>query len=101
MFGDSVFALRLPSAVVGCALMATLVPISREISRLLYWDEVKARGLILVGMAFVALSPLAIVSARQVRSYSIQMLFYSLRSEERRVGKECVRTCRSRWSPYN
>src|SRR3546814_313538 len=25
----------------------------------------------------------------------------SLRSEERRVGKECVRTCRSRWSPYH
>src|SRR3546814_17984000 len=23
-----------------------------------------------------------------------------LRSEERRVGKECVRTCSSRWSPY-
>src|SRR3546814_20307032 len=23
----------------------------------------------------------------------------SQRSEERRVGKECVRTCRSRWSP--
>src|SRR3546814_17325026 len=23
-----------------------------------------------------------------------------LRSEERRVGKECVRTCRSRWSPF-
>src|SRR3546814_16564657 len=23
------------------------------------------------------------------------------RSEERRVGTECVRTCRSRWSPYN
>src|SRR3546814_11446126 len=22
------------------------------------------------------------------------------RSEERRVGTECVRTCRSRWSPY-
>src|SRR3546814_18417082 len=22
------------------------------------------------------------------------------RSEERRVGKQCVRTCRSRWSPY-
>lgn len=78
MFGDSVFALRLPSAVAGCALMATLVPISREISRLLYWDEAKARGLILVGMAFVALSPLAIVSARQARSYSVQMLFYSL-----------------------
>src|SRR3546814_12645743 len=24
-----------------------------------------------------------------------------LRSEERRVGKECVSTCRSRWAPYN
>src|SRR3546814_8895766 len=24
-----------------------------------------------------------------------------LRSEERRVGKECVSTCRSRWSPYH
>src|SRR3546814_19153743 len=23
------------------------------------------------------------------------------RSEERRVGKECVSQCRSRWSPYN
>src|SRR3546814_20304187 len=25
----------------------------------------------------------------------------NFRSEERRVGKECVSTCRSRWSPYN
>ena len=24
-----------------------------------------------------------------------------LRSEERRVGKECLRLCRSRWSPYH
>src|SRR3546814_19113371 len=28
-------------------------------------------------------------------------LMISMRSEERRVGKECVRTCRSRWSPYH
>src|SRR3546814_13875211 len=27
--------------------------------------------------------------------------FYWIRSEERRVGKECVSTCRSRWSPYH
>src|SRR3546814_11040520 len=26
--------------------------------------------------------------------------FEGSRSEERRVGKECVSTCRSRWSPY-
>src|SRR3546814_1518250 len=25
----------------------------------------------------------------------------AVRSEERRVGKECVSTCRSRWSPYH
>ena len=27
--------------------------------------------------------------------------FVFLRSEERRVGKECVQPCRSRWSPYH
>src|SRR3546814_19740254 len=26
---------------------------------------------------------------------------HGIRSEERRVGKECVSTCRSRWSPYH
>src|SRR3546814_12280766 len=26
---------------------------------------------------------------------------FASRSEERRVGKECVSTCRSRWSPYH
>src|SRR3546814_2742715 len=30
---------------------------------------------------------------------AVQEAFY--RSEERRVGKECVSTCRSRWSPYH
>src|SRR3546814_12609958 len=28
-------------------------------------------------------------------------MVYSCRSEERRVGKECVSTCRSRWWPYH
>src|SRR3546814_20438751 len=28
-----------------------------------------------------------------------KMTAYTRRSEERRVGKECVSTCRSRWSP--
>src|SRR3546814_2833953 len=28
-------------------------------------------------------------------------VFVVARSEERRVGKECVSTCRSRWSPYH
>src|SRR3546814_18543378 len=29
------------------------------------------------------------------------MFILIARSEERRVGKECVSTCRSRWSPYH
>src|SRR3546814_15800781 len=39
---------------------------------------------------------------RLVLRQMIEIGYYSLpvvRSEERRVGKECVSTCRSRWSP--
>src|SRR3546814_14988722 len=34
---------------------------------------------------------------------TLKKTFYRFkwRSEERRVGKECVSTCRSRWSPYH
>src|SRR3546814_13210282 len=31
----------------------------------------------------------------------VKLMLVTLRSEERRVGKECVSTCRSRWSPYH
>src|SRR3546814_14470396 len=31
----------------------------------------------------------------------MSIVFRIVRSEERRVGKECVSTCRSRWSPYH
>src|SRR3546814_17124115 len=32
---------------------------------------------------------------------SLVLFFSSGSSEERRVGTECVSTCRSRWSPYH
>src|SRR3546814_19225854 len=35
----------------------------------------------------------------QVRTFFAENALYS--SEERRVGKECVRPCRSRWSPWH
>src|SRR3546814_19594084 len=31
----------------------------------------------------------------------IALVAFTIRSEERRVGQECVSTCRSRWSPYH
>src|SRR3546814_1611973 len=37
--------------------------------------------------------------ARIYQPYCWQV--WPTRSEERRVGKECVSTCRSRWSPYH
>ena len=38
--------------------------------------------------------------ASQVRII-LKQIRENKRSEERRVGKECVSTCRSRWSPYH
>src|SRR3546814_15575498 len=37
--------------------------------------------------------------AQAFNSIGVFLMVY--RSEERRVGKECVSTCRSRWSPYH
>src|SRR3546814_2580571 len=46
--------------------------------------------------------PFGILSADCIISDSAQAVYDAeLRSEERRVGKECVSTCRSRWSPYH
>src|SRR3546814_13433018 len=45
---------------------------------------------------------IAAVLAQEARGDSDgQITLGMIRSEERRVGKECVSTCRSRWSPYH
>src|SRR3546814_2212074 len=41
------------------------------------------------------------VNLNQARDGLCDINVFSYRSEERRVGKECVSTCRSRWSPYH
>src|SRR3546814_17765403 len=42
------------------------------------------------------------ISGKQTEgAHSTDRLESAPRSEERRVGKECVRTCSSRWSPYH
>src|SRR6059058_6597569 len=40
-------------------------------------------------------------TAQVIRSRSPTSLKIVFRSEERRVGKECVTTCRSRWATYH
>src|SRR3546814_14183323 len=47
-------------------------------------------------VANVTASPVS--DAVTIRDLLVQQV---TRSEERRVGKECVSTCRSRWSPYH
>src|SRR3546814_17121486 len=37
----------------------------------------------------------------RILGFTSKTIPFSSRSEERRVGKECVSTCRSRWSPYH
>ena len=43
------------------------------------------------------------VAAAVLQNLSVDLdeIQQNVRSEERRVGKECVRLCRSRWSPYH
>src|SRR3546814_4003859 len=53
--------------------------------------------------------PLSVLTRKCVLSVTYKcrqmLIFFQLiglfRSEERRVGKECVSTCRSRWSTYH
>src|SRR3546814_11633295 len=45
--------------------------------------------------------PRASLSAREAFLYLVLFASLYYRSEARRVGKECVSPCRSRWSPYH
>src|SRR3546814_3547912 len=44
---------------------------------------------------------MAALNSEEVVKGPSSAIYGSERSEERRVGKECVSTCRSRWSPYH
>src|SRR3546814_12670879 len=75
-----------------------------------FWDPVENSSFIpwLVGTALI--HSLAVTEKRNsfkswtvllaISTFSLSLLG-AFRSEERRVGKECVSTCRSRWSPYH
>src|SRR3546814_17399038 len=45
--------------------------------------------------------PVVVAKGRGVTALAIREVADEARTEQRRVGTECVRTCRSRWSPSN
>src|SRR3546814_20234836 len=60
-------------------------------------DGGAARAVAIVGQASVIDGDTIEVHGERIRLHGID----APRSAERRVGKECVSTCRSRWSPYH
>ena len=60
-------------------------------------------GLASVGTLFAAMTARSEEHTSELQSPTIisYAVFCTVRSEERRVGKECRPLCRSRWSPYH
>src|SRR3546814_12657133 len=102
---------RLPGSVLFCCTMNSVrSPMAEGILKALYPKQVFVDS---VGVRQEAVDPLAVevmdeigidISKHRSKTFddledSSFDLIVSLRSEERRVGKECVSTCRSRWSP--
>src|SRR3546814_12969406 len=67
------------------------------------WEDAEDALTFSSGMSAIATTLLAIVQPGDVIVHSAPLYAATEaligRSEERRVGKECVSTCRSRWSP--
>src|SRR3546814_12453745 len=66
------------------------------------WETLRATGLThLIAISGFHVGMVAALFA--LLGVGLWRMFPALarRSEERRVGKECVSTCRSRWSPYH
>ena len=59
------------------------------------FSSTRESGCVEVWMLWLSLVALNIFSVLNFVS------LINMRSEERRVGKECLRLCRSRWSPYH
>src|SRR3546814_17389311 len=103
--------IRLSFLLLLVVFRSALVPIKAAVMNLLSIAD--AYGVIVAVFQWGWLSELIGVDRTgPIQSFAPMMLFATLfglsmdyevsvphRSEERRVGKECVSTCRSRWSP--
>src|SRR3546814_3407065 len=83
----------LVTGVQTCAL-----PISMAERAGIDWRTFRDQSMLVSG--FDAIDEAYQTYASQLEDLTGERLFVP-RSEERRVGKECVSTCRSRWSPYH
>src|SRR3546814_13639771 len=81
----------LVTGVQTCAL-----PISVFCQRMEYFSFLLCSSFLIHVRTFVSGLPCSLKRLHQPSFNSLKG-----RSEERRVGKECVSTCRSRWSPYH
>ena len=74
-------------------------------------DLYREKKLALIQKIATPITPIEIDKSSRHLAFSILIAFLfpqgtirramKLRSEERRVGKECASKCRSRWSPYH
>src|SRR3546814_12950432 len=77
----------------GIEIHAECVPVAADdLDGLIAFVRAHAIAFVVVGPE----APLVAGLADRLRAEGV-----AVRSEERRVGKECVSTCRSRWSPYH
>src|SRR3546814_6773002 len=98
----------LVTGVQTCALPIYLSIFEQERYKLLA-ATIAAAYLATAALFFREGGPLNLFVAAIFLARTVNILLYPLwetqatehRSEERRVGKECVSTCRSRWSPYH
>src|SRR3546814_3738964 len=86
----------LVTGVQTCALPIFLIAQIEDLADELAARETEPQGELSVGLPY-AFSQIAVEVLARFREQHPTVR----RSEERRVGKECVSTCRSRWSPYH
>src|SRR3546814_17712452 len=63
------------------------------------WPDASAFWFALIGVALLSIHALPLLARLWAAPPGLRQTI-ELSSEERRVGKECVGTCRSRWSPF-
>src|SRR3546814_17824979 len=86
----------LVTGVQTCAL-----PISRRPLTISFMKWKSSGGAADQVVAEVGLDNVAVLADRETERRPVEFRNHHARSEERRVGNECVSTCRSRWSPFH